>query len=101
MDVGETSVNRRGPLRPSVGSVRIGGLVCVITGLLAAGCASIEHRYMAKQLPAALQASAWRAPCAVDLSQSAAGLCPPKFDCGDEIEVVLATGLGSAEITRI
>lgn len=73
----------------------------MMTGLLAAGCASIEHRYMATQLPAELQASAWRAPCTFDLSQSAAGLCPPKFDFGDQVEVVLATGLGSADITRI
>jgi polysaccharide export outer membrane protein len=100
MDVGETSVNRGSRSRPSVGGVRIGALICA-TGLLTIGCASIEHRYLATQLPAELQASAWRAPCTVDLSQTVAGLCPPKFDFGDEVEVVLATGLHSADITRI
>ena len=50
------------------GSVQIGGLVCAMTALLAAGCATAEHRYMAQHLPDELQATAWQAPCTVDLS---------------------------------
>jgi polysaccharide biosynthesis/export protein len=88
-------------MRPGVGGVPFGGLVCAMTALLAAGCASTEHRYMAQHLPDELQASAWQAPCTVDLSQTVARLTPPKFDAGDELEVVLATGLGSADVTRI
>jgi polysaccharide export outer membrane protein len=94
-------VKRRGPLRSSVGGVQIGALACAVTALLAAGCASAEHRYMAQNLPGELQASAWQAPCTVDLSPTVARLTPPKFDAGDEVEVVLATGLGSGDVTRI
>jgi polysaccharide biosynthesis/export protein len=92
-------VNCGEPLRPSVGSVRTAVLVSM--GLLTAGCTSVEHRYLAQQLPVELQATAWQAPCTVDLSPRIAGRCSPKFDCGDEVEVVLVTGLDSAAVTRI
>jgi polysaccharide biosynthesis/export protein len=56
---------------------------------------------MAQRLPDELQAPGWQAPCTVDLSPTVARLTPPKFDAGDEVEVVLATGLRSADVTRI
>jgi polysaccharide biosynthesis/export protein len=92
-------VKRRGSL--SLGGGQVAGLACVVTALLVAGCASAEHRYMAQRLPDELQAPGWQAPCTVDLSPTVARLTPPKFDAGDEVEVVLATGLGSGDVTRI
>ncbi|HXY35181.1 MAG TPA: SLBB domain-containing protein [Planctomycetaceae bacterium] len=67
---------------------------------LSAGCAT-EHPYLAAQLPRELQASRWQAPCTIDLASGAAEHSVPKFDAGDEVEVLVANGLNTSEITRI
>jgi polysaccharide export outer membrane protein len=65
------------------------------------GCATTEHTYLAAQLPRELQATRWEAPCSVDLA--ARGIEPgaPKFDAGDEVEVLVATSLNASDMTRL
>jgi polysaccharide export outer membrane protein len=65
------------------------------------GCATTEHHYMAGQLPSELQASRWQAPCSFDLAANVAEHGAPKFDAGDEVEVLVATGLNTSDITRL
>jgi polysaccharide biosynthesis/export protein len=79
---------------------RTTALAAIVSGFLLAGCAT-DHRYLARKLPPDLQAPQWQALCAVDLSHSVAESHPPKFDFGDEVEIVLATGLKSTETTRL
>src|ERR1700685_3862357 len=69
--------------------------------LLSIGCASTENRYAANQLPMELQARPWQAPCTVDLSPVAANTRGSKFESGDEVEVLVAAGLNSGQMTRI
>jgi len=76
-------------------------LIGIVGCLIAAGCATPEPFYPAKQLPVELQAQNWQAPCTVDLSQTVTGHHAPEFDSGDEVEVMVATGLHSSEIMRI
>jgi polysaccharide export outer membrane protein len=68
---------------------------------LAGGCSTIEHPYLAAQLPQELHATRWQAPCGVDLAAKAVQHVAPKFDAGDEVEVLIATGLHSTDVTRL
>jgi polysaccharide export outer membrane protein len=68
---------------------------------LAGGCAATETRYSAKQLPFELQAQRWQAPCTIDLSPSVADRRSAKFESGDEVEVLVAVGINSSQMTRI
>jgi polysaccharide export outer membrane protein len=65
------------------------------------GCATAEHLYTAEQLPQELQASRWQAPCTIDLASCAVETVAPKFDSGDEVEVLVASGLASSDIAKI
>jgi polysaccharide export outer membrane protein len=76
-------------------------LLGIAGSLLAAGCAATETRYTAKQLPLELQGRPWQAPCTVDLSPSVAERRSPKFESGDEVEVLVAVGINSSQMTRI
>jgi polysaccharide export outer membrane protein len=78
--------------------VRAIALVCA--GLLL-GCAATEHHYLAGQLPQELQAVRWQAPCGIDLAASAGDQSSPKFDSGDEVEVLFAKGLNAVDMTRL
>ncbi|HET6326915.1 MAG TPA: SLBB domain-containing protein [Planctomycetaceae bacterium] len=87
-------------------SVRFRGIarrLLIVVGCagLSLGCATAEHRYMASQLPAELQASHWQAPCSVDLAARAVEPIAPKFDTGDEVEVLVANGLSATDMTRL
>jgi len=64
------------------------------------GCAT-EHPYLAAQLPQELKATRWQAPCSFDLAANFAPTSAPKFDAGDEVEILVATGLNNSEITRL
>jgi polysaccharide biosynthesis/export protein len=75
-------------------------LTVVACAGLSPGCAT-EHHYMAGELPRELQATRWQAPCGVDLAAASAERGAPKFDVGDEVEVMVATGLNPADITRL
>jgi polysaccharide export outer membrane protein len=74
------------------------GLACAGLSL---GCATPEHHFMASQLPRELQAARWQAPCSVDLAANVAEPSSPKFDAGDEVEVLVATGLNANDMTRL
>jgi polysaccharide biosynthesis/export protein len=76
-------------------------LVSLACGGLSLGCATAEHHYLAGQLPRELQATRWEAPCGVDLAASEAHHDAPKFDAGDEVEVLVATGLNASNMTRL
>jgi polysaccharide export outer membrane protein len=65
------------------------------------GCTAVEHPYLASQLPRELQAARWQAPCSIDVAANAVEQTPPKFDAGDEVEVLIAAGLNSKDITRL
>jgi polysaccharide export outer membrane protein len=65
------------------------------------GCATTEHPYLASQLPQELRATRWQAPCGVDIAAKSVEHTAPKFDAGDEVEVLIATGLNAADITRL
>lgn len=82
---------------------RSGGLLlsAIATGFFAAGCAATETRYSAKELPVELQASRWQAPCTIDLSPSLSDRRGAHFESGDEVQVLVATGLNSSQMTRI
>jgi polysaccharide export outer membrane protein len=68
---------------------------------LSLGCATTEHPYLAAQLPRELQATRWEAPCSVDLAARVAEPGAPKFDSGDEVEVLVATSLNASDVTRL
>jgi polysaccharide biosynthesis/export protein len=68
---------------------------------LSLGCATTEHPYLAAQLPRELQATRWEAPCSVDLAARGAEPGAPKFDSGDEVEVLVATSLNASDVTRL
>jgi polysaccharide export outer membrane protein len=76
-------------------------LVVLALAGLSMGCATAEHIYTAEQLPQELHASRWQAPCAIDLASCAVEPVAPKFDTGDEVEVLVASGLGSADMSKI
>lgn len=76
-------------------------LLAVSSGLFAAGCATAETRYSAKELPVELQASRWQAPCTVDLTSTLSERRPVHLEAGDEVEILLATGLNASQMTRI
>jgi polysaccharide export outer membrane protein len=76
-------------------------LSAVASGFFVAGCAATETRYTAKELPVELQASRWQAPCTVDLSPSLSERRADHFESGDEVDVLVATGLNSSQMTRI
>ena len=87
--------------RSAFEQVRGAMLLAAASSLLAAGCATTEHRFAAKELPSELQAQPWHAPCAMDLSAGVADHRPPKFDSGDEVEILVATGLKQSDIIRL
>jgi polysaccharide export outer membrane protein len=68
---------------------------------LSLGCATTEHPYLAAQLPRELQATRWEAPCSVDLAAKGVDPGAPKFDSGDEVEVLVATSLNASDVTRL
>src|SRR5579863_700251 len=94
---------RPDPIAPRSAFEQVRGamLLAAASSLLAAGCAATEHRFAAKELPSELQAEPWHAPCAMDLSAGVADQRPPKFDWGDEVEILVATGLKSSDIIRL
>jgi polysaccharide biosynthesis/export protein len=76
-------------------------LFVLVSGLLAGGCATTETRFSAKDLPAELQASRWQAPCTIDLTPTVCQRGAGRFESGDEVEVLVATGLNASQMTRI
>ncbi len=76
-------------------------LVALLCAGVSLGCATTEHHYMAAELPSELQATRWHAPCSVDLAASTPEHAAPKFDAGDEVEVLVATGLNNADLMRL
>jgi polysaccharide export outer membrane protein len=88
----------RARIRTRHGAILVSALVC---GFFAAGCATAETRYSAKELPVELQASRWQAPCTVDLSPSRSGRVASHLESGDEVEVLVSTGFNSSQMTRI
>jgi polysaccharide export outer membrane protein len=68
---------------------------------LSLGCATTEHPYLAAQLPRELQATRWDAPCSIDLAARGTEPGAPKFDSGDEVEVLVATSLNASDLTRL
>jgi len=76
-------------------------LLGIVGSFIAGGCAATETRYAAKQLPVELQARRWQAPCTVDLSPSVGERRSAKFESGDEVEVLVAVGINSSQMTRI
>lgn len=74
-------------------------LLCGVVSLV--GCVAAEQRYSVKDLPPELLAQPWEAPCAVDLSRTAAPRQVVRVEPGDTVEVVMANGLGPSETTRI
>jgi polysaccharide biosynthesis/export protein len=76
-------------------------LPIVVCGFLSASCSMTESRYTAKELPGDLQANRWQAPCTIDLSPTVIVQAGTHFESGDEVEVLVATGLNSTQMTRI
>ncbi len=76
-------------------------LVALLCAGLSPGCAATEHHYMAGELPSELRAPRWQAPCGVDLAASTPDHPAPKFDAGDEVEVLVATGLNNTDLMRL
>jgi polysaccharide export outer membrane protein len=76
-------------------------LVALACAGLSLGCATTEHHFMAAQLPTELQATRWQAPCSVDLAARATEPSTPQFDTGDEVEVLVAKGLNTTDMTRL
>ena len=68
---------------------------------MTSGCATAETRYTPKDLPVELQASRWQAPCTVDLTPSPTVRRASHIESGDEVEVLVATGLHSSQMARI
>jgi len=48
-----------------------------------------------------VQASRWQAPCTVDLSTGSSVPVVAHLEAGDEVEVLVATGLNASQMTRI
>jgi polysaccharide export outer membrane protein len=66
------------------------------------GCAADkEHKYTTHDVPAALLADPWKPACNADLSSTVVRRPPRKIERGDTVEVVLASGLKSSEMTKI
>ncbi len=76
-------------------------LAALLCASLSLGCATAEHHFLAAELPSELQAARWQAPCSVDLAASTHERPSPKFDSGDEVEVLVATGLNSTDLMRL
>src|SRR5271167_640781 len=76
-------------------------LLAVACAGFSLGCATTDHPYLAAQLPRELQATRWEAPCSVDLAARGVEPGAPKFDAGDEVEVLVATSLKASEMTRL
>jgi|HubBroStandDraft_6_1064221.scaffolds.fasta_scaffold24862_3 polysaccharide export outer membrane protein len=87
----------RARIRTCQGAILLSALAC---GFFAAGCATAETRYSAKELPVELQASRWQAPCTVDLSPSRSGRVASHLESGDAVEVLVSTGFNSSQMTR-
>jgi polysaccharide export outer membrane protein len=73
----------------------------MIGAMITSGCAATETRYAPKELPAELQASRWQAPCTVDLTPSPKTHLTTQIESGDQVEVLVATGLNSSQMARI
>ena len=77
-------------------------LLFFCSGLFASGCAlDKEHKYTTHDVPASLLAEPWKPACNVDLSSTVVRRPPQKIERGDTVEVVLASGLRSSEMTKI
>jgi polysaccharide biosynthesis/export protein len=76
-------------------------LVAVAIGLFGSGCNFTEARFTPKDLPANLQSARWQAPCTVDLSPGLSAPVVAHLEAGDQVEVLVATGLNSSQMTRI
>jgi polysaccharide biosynthesis/export protein len=73
----------------------------MIAAVMTAGCAATEVRYAPNNLPTELQASRWQAPCTVDLTPNPRARLTTQIESGDQVEVLVATGLNSSQATRI
>jgi polysaccharide export outer membrane protein len=91
----------RRPSTPFLAAARRLLVLAVGCAGLSLGCATTEHPYLAAQLPRELQATRWEAPCSVDLAGRGAEPVAPKFDAGDEVEVLVATSLNASDVTRL
>ena len=76
-------------------------LVAVAIGFFGSGCNLTEARFTPKDLPANLQSARWQAPCTVDLSPGLSAPVVAHLEAGDQVEVLVATGLNSSQMTRI
>ncbi|HEV8069947.1 MAG TPA: SLBB domain-containing protein [Planctomycetaceae bacterium] len=89
------------PTAPFFAAVRRLLVLAVACAGLSLGCATTEHPYLAAQLPRELQATRWDAPCSIDLAARGTEPGAPKFDSGDEVEVLVATSLNASDLTRL
>jgi polysaccharide biosynthesis/export protein len=85
---------------PRGGRKRALVLAAIVIGFCGAGCTLTEARFTPKDLPANLQATRWQAPCTVDLSPGRSALMTAHFEAGDEVEVLVASGLNASQMTR-
>jgi polysaccharide biosynthesis/export protein len=76
-------------------------LSAMLSTAMLAGCATAETRYAPKDLPIELQASRWQAPCTLDLTPSSTVRRTTQIESGDQVEVLVATGLNSSQMARI
>src|SRR5689334_5527781 len=82
-----------------IASYRVFGLL-ILGNCLLAGCATEkEHKYTTHDVPAALLAEPWKPACNADLSSTVVRRAPRKIERGDTVEVVLASGLRTSEMT--
>jgi polysaccharide export outer membrane protein len=80
---------------------RAAAIGLLLSASIVAGCATAEHRYSVHDLPPELVAKRWQAPCAVHLSHAAARKRADTIEHGDTVEVMLASGMRPADVTRI
>ena len=76
-------------------------LSATLGAVLISGCTAAETRYAPKDLPAELQASRWQAPCTMDFTPSSIAHRTAQIESGDQVEVTVATGFDSTQMTRI